>query len=97
MEINIVDDKVEGRDYEHSVNDVKGKESELLNVKDYFQIEVVDGETLFVCNVCNKGLDTEQEIAKHITNKPAAPAAGSDPPPNSSTTLSSTMQNHNKI
>ena len=67
-EINIVDDKVERQDYEHSVNDEKGKESELLDVEDYFQIEVVDGETLFVCNVCNEGLDTEQEIAKHIQN-----------------------------
>ena len=67
-EINIVVDKVERQEYEHSVNDEKGKERELLDVEDYFQIEVVDGETLFVCNVCNEGLDTEQEIAKHIQN-----------------------------
>ena len=67
-EINIVDDKVEIEDHEDSVNEEKNKKSECVDIKDYFQIKVVDGETLFVCNVCNKGLDNEQEIAKHIKN-----------------------------
>ena len=35
-------------------------------VEDYFQIEIVDGETVFVCNICNEGLDNEQEITTHI-------------------------------
>ena len=67
-EINIVDDKVEREDHEDSVNEEKNKESECVVIEDYFQIKVVDGETLLVCNVCNKGLDNEQKIAKHIKN-----------------------------
>ena len=47
--------RLKKQDSEHSVNDVKGKEREFLDVEDYFQIEVVDGETLFVCNVCQRG------------------------------------------
>ena len=29
-------------------------------------MDVVECETDFVCNICNKGLDNEQEIIKHI-------------------------------
>ena len=29
-------------------------------------MEFVQGETDFVCNICNKGLDNEHEITKHI-------------------------------
>ena len=63
-EVNIVDDKVERGDHKHSVSDEKCKEceSECFDFEDYFQIEVVDGESLFVCNVCNEGLENEQEI-----------------------------------
>ena len=37
-----------------------------MDVEEYFQIKIVDGETVFVCNICNKGLDNDQEITKHI-------------------------------
>ena len=35
-------------------------------MEDYFQIEIVDGETVFVCNICNIGLDNEKEVTKYI-------------------------------
>ena len=35
-------------------------------MEDYFQIEIVDGETVIVCNICNEGLVNEQKITKHI-------------------------------
>ena len=35
-------------------------------VDEFFQMNIVEGETVFVCNICNKGLDNEQEITKYI-------------------------------
>ena len=34
-----------------------------------FQIEFVDGEPVFVCNICNEGINNEAEITKHINDK----------------------------
>ena len=48
----------------------KACESELFDFEDNFQIEVVDGESLYVCNVCNEGLENKQEIEQHIKNNP---------------------------
>ena len=47
----------------------KSKESEVFNAEDYFQLEYVDGEPLFVCNVCDEGFDSEAEITQHIEEK----------------------------
>ena len=35
-------------------------------IEDLFQIEVLDGEEVYACNVCNEGFDREDEIMKHI-------------------------------
>ena len=69
-EVNIVDCEAERGDHKHSVSDEKSKEREIehFDFEDYFQIEVVDGESLFVCNVCNEGLENEHEIEEHIKN-----------------------------
>ena len=40
-----------------------------MDVEDYFQQEYVDGELTFVCNICDKGLDSEVEITNHINDK----------------------------
>ena len=60
-------------DYKHSVGDEKSKECEsevfeVFDFEDYFQIEVVDVESLFVCNICNEGLENEQEFEEHNKN-----------------------------
>ena len=34
--------------------------------EDLFQIESVEGEVIYACNVCDKGLDTEDDIKKHL-------------------------------
>ena len=69
-EVNKVNDKAGREDQKHSVSDDKSKEceSEHFDFEDYFQIEVVDGESLFVCNVCDEGFENEQEIKEHIKN-----------------------------
>ena len=65
QEIDISCDKVEREDSGNGVNDDKSKESEFMDVEEYFPNEIVDGETVFFCNICNEGLDNEQGITKH--------------------------------
>ena len=65
-ENNVGNDKVTNLYNEKRKYDENKKESEVVDVKDYFQLEFVDGEPLFVCHICNEGLDTEAEITKHI-------------------------------
>ena len=44
-------DKSEKGDHELIVNDEKIKEMDFVDIEDYFQIEVIEGETVFVCNI----------------------------------------------
>ena len=41
----------------------------MVDVEDYFQIEFVDGEPVFGCNICNEGFNNEAEITEHINDK----------------------------
>ena len=36
------------------------------NIEDLFQTEVLHGERLHACNVCDNGFDSEDKIKKHI-------------------------------
>ena len=36
------------------------------DIEDLFQLEVLDGEQVYACNVCNHGFDMEDKIKKHI-------------------------------
>ena len=36
----------------------------MVDLEEYYQIEFVDSEPIFVCNICDWGLDTEAEIIK---------------------------------
>ena len=36
------------------------------DMQDLFQLEIVEGEELYACNVCNEGFEKEGEIKKHI-------------------------------
>ena len=56
-------------DNEKSEYSKKCKESEVFNEEDYFQLEYIDGEPLFVCYVCDEGFDSEAEITQHIEEK----------------------------
>ena len=49
-EIDIFNDKIEKGDQKLSVNDEKIKEMYFVDIEDYFQIEVIEGETVFVCH-----------------------------------------------
>ena len=39
------------------------------DVEDLIQIESVDGELLYACNVCNQGLETETEMKEHLKKR----------------------------
>ena len=49
--MNIFNDKIEKGDQKHSENDEKIKEMYFVDIEDYFQIEVIEGQTVFVCNI----------------------------------------------
>ena len=38
----------------------------LDGINDMFQIEIVDGEQVYVCSICDEGFDTDDEIRNHI-------------------------------
>ena len=38
-------------------------------IEDYFQLEIVDGEPVFSCNICNVGFNNEGNITRHIKDK----------------------------
>ena len=42
------------------------RESTVTDIKDFFQVKVIDGETLFACNICNEVVDDEHSIKWHI-------------------------------
>ena len=35
-------------------------------IDDMFQIEILEGEPVFACNICNEGFDQDYEIRKHV-------------------------------
>ena len=35
-------------------------------MEDLFQLESVNGEVLFACNICDEGYDTETDVMKHL-------------------------------
>ena len=35
-------------------------------IDDMFQMEILEGEPVFACNICNEGFDQDYEIRKHI-------------------------------
>ena len=41
-------------------------EEEEVDFENFFQIEIVEGETVFACNICNEGFDHIKEIRKHL-------------------------------
>ena len=47
----------------------KIRESAVTDIKDFFQVKIIDGETLFACNICNEGVDIEHSIKWHIYDK----------------------------
>ena len=49
----MLNDKVPKGDNENSKYDENYKVSEVVVLKDYFQLEFVDGEPLFVFDICN--------------------------------------------
>ena len=38
-------------------------------IEDMFQIEIMDGEQVYACNICNEGFDQDAEVKKHIEEK----------------------------
>ena len=44
----------------------KQTESESEGDFDLFQLEIVSDEEVYVCNLCNEGLDSAHEVKEHI-------------------------------
>ena len=44
----------------------KTKQEYMTEKQDFFQIEIVDGETVYVCNVCYDGFYQTEELNEHI-------------------------------
>ena len=41
-------------------------ESESEEEYNLFQLEVVSAQEVYVCNICNEGLDSEYEVKEHL-------------------------------
>ena len=44
-------------------------ESESEGEYDLFQVEIVSDEEVYVCYLCDEGLDSEDEVKKHLKEK----------------------------
>ena len=42
------------------------KKNRFDDFEELFQMEFLEGEIVYACNVCNEGLDTENDVKKHI-------------------------------
>ena len=38
----------------------------LEGIEDMFQMEILAGEEVFACNICDEGFDTDDQVRKHI-------------------------------
>ena len=45
------------------------KESAVTDIKEFFQVKMIYGETLFACYICNEGVVDEHIIKYHIYDK----------------------------
>ena len=54
---------------EVSGNITRDDESESEGELDLFQLEVVSDEEVYVCNLCDEGLDSEAELREHLKKK----------------------------
>ena len=53
----------------HPVKSVETPDDKISGVKgidDLFQIEFLEGEQVYACNICDEGFDKEAEIREHI-------------------------------
>ena len=54
-------------------NEIKSKEigydlEGMESIEDLFQLEVLDGEEIYACNVCDQGFDNEDKTKNHIAD-----------------------------
>ena len=49
----------------------KSKDIEDVDLENFFQLEFVDCEALFACNICNEGVENVGAIIQHIKENPA--------------------------
>ena len=38
----------------------------MTDENDMFQMEIVENETVYACNICDQGFETSEEVKKHI-------------------------------
>ena len=57
---------------ENSKENIKNnneKEDKEYLEDDYFQIEIVNGETVYACTICDEGLDSVEEVRNHVKDE----------------------------
>ena len=59
-------EKDEVPSHQHDDRVTKEEENNFDDFEELYQIESVDGELLYACNVCNEALDTENEMKEHL-------------------------------
>ena len=52
--------------HEIRTNESRNEEQDVEDLEELYQIEIVEGETLFVCNICDEGCETDGEVRKHV-------------------------------
>ena len=52
----------------HSEEAICNKYEHMLNENDMFPMEIVEGQEVFACNICDDGFDFIVEVNKHIAD-----------------------------
>ena len=58
------------RNTKHSkeeLNEITNEYEHIVTENDMFQMEIVEGETGFACNICDEGFDFIDEVNRHIS------------------------------
>ena len=53
--------------HEHKLKE--NKEINIMYLKDCFQIEIIEFETVYACNICNEGFENIESIRRHVSDK----------------------------
>ena len=56
-------------EYNTNKEDFIKKDFEDKDIEEWFQIEIVQGETCYVCNLCGKGFEELDKLKKHLIYK----------------------------
>ena len=56
---NMEEEEISSKEIDYNLDGIE-------SIEDLFQLEFLDGDQMYACNVCDQGFDIENEIKKHI-------------------------------